>query len=66
MIFWLAQPQDYTQYKFGTTVPYDGGVWAIIQTILNRLKNDDYQQCSIHYNPQEDIPTRVTRKLTNK
>jgi len=59
MIFWLAQPEDYTKYKLGAKVPYDNGVFAIIKTILNRFEKDDYQNCSIYYDPQDNMPRGI-------
>ena len=56
MVFWLAQPQDYTCYKFGTKVPYDDGTFTLIQIILNRFEQGDYQHYGIHYDPHANMP----------
>ncbi len=55
MIFWLAQPYEYTQYTLGSKVPYDNGEFKIIETILNRFKTDEYLETSISYNPKNDM-----------
>ena len=66
MIFWLAQPCDYTQYKLRSKQSNDDDVFEIIQTILNRFKTDDYLETSITYNPQNDMPKDGSFEVDDK
>ena len=66
MIFWLAQPCDYTQYKLGSKLTNDDCVFTIIETILNRFKKDDYLETSITYNPKNDMPSDATFEIDDK
>lgn len=56
LIFWLAQPQDYTAYRFGSKVPFDNGVFAIVQMIIRRYTGNEYQHYGIHYDPAAAMP----------
>jgi hypothetical protein len=53
MLFWLAQPQDFTSYKFGAKVPHDDGAFVLIQTILDRFGKGSYQHYGINYDPHD-------------
>lgn len=56
MIFWLARPQDYTRYKLGSKIPYDDGVFEIIQLILDNIQKGKYSHYGINYDPRNDMP----------
>ncbi|MDU1891124.1 MAG: DUF4274 domain-containing protein [Dysgonomonas sp.] len=57
MIFWMAQPQDYTSYKWDQNAKYDQDVYDLIKTIIVNFEKGFYKKSDIHYNPEIDIPT---------
>lgn len=57
MLFWLAQPKDYTAYKFGSKAPYANDIFEIIQLILKRFEAGEYKHYDIHYDPRGDMPS---------
>jgi hypothetical protein len=56
MLFWRARPQDYTGYFLGEKLPYNNGVFELIQTILKGFEEEKYQHYAIHYDPVVDMP----------
>lgn len=66
MLFWYAQPQDYTCYKLGAKIPYSNDIFALIQLILFRFEKEAYHLYAIHYDPHHDMPTEkveIDRKM---
>ncbi len=62
MIFWLAQPQDYTRYRWNAKkLPeYDDiDVFDLIRTILENYKKGFYKKTVISYDPKEDMPESI-------
>lgn len=55
MIFWQAQPQDFTIYKWNTTrINEDIAVFQLIKVIITNYNNGFYLKTDIHYNPIND------------
>ena len=60
MIFWLAQPNDYTKYRLDAEkIDGDMAVFDIIKTILQNYQNGFYLAADIHYDPKNDIGTEI-------
>ncbi|MDR3295690.1 MAG: DUF4274 domain-containing protein [Clostridiales Family XIII bacterium] len=59
VIFWRAQPDDFTKYKLNakTVSQYDDmDVFDLIRTVLARYEKGLYAKTSISYDPIEDMP----------
>lgn len=55
MIFWQAQPQDFTIYKWNTTqINEDIAVFQLIKVIIDNYTNGGYLKTDIHYNPASE------------
>lgn len=55
MIFWRAQPQDFTVYKWNEVkIKENIAVFHLIKTIIINYKNGFYLKTDIHYNPAND------------
>ncbi|ULT24962.1 DUF4274 domain-containing protein [Sphingobacterium sp. E70] len=52
-LFWLAQPQDYQQYKLDTVLKdvYHNEVFTLLKTILQNYSNSFYQHSGIRFDP---------------
>ncbi|MCY1132354.1 DUF4274 domain-containing protein [Bacteroides fragilis] len=52
MIFWQAQPQDFTVYKWNATrINEDIAVFQLIKVIITNYTNGFYLKTDLHYNP---------------
>jgi len=61
MLFWRAQPLNFTKYKLDSKMVYSSNTWAaiifeIIQYIMRRFTDDGYQHFDISYNPEAYAP----------
>jgi hypothetical protein len=55
MIFWQAQPQDFTVYRWNETqIKEDITVFHLIKIIIINYTNGFYLKTDIHYNPAND------------
>jgi hypothetical protein len=55
MIFWRAQPDEYTGYKWDAkNIAGDRAIFQLIKTIITNFGDRFYQRSNISYNPQED------------
>lgn len=55
MIFWQAQPQDFTVYRWNETqIKEDISVFHLIKIIIINYINGFYLKTDIHYNPAND------------
>lgn len=55
MIFWRAQPQDFTIYKWNATkINEDIAIFQLIKVIMANYINGFYLKIDIHYNPITD------------
>lgn len=57
MLFWRAQPLNFTKYKLDSKMTYFSNTWAaiifeIIQYIMRRFTDDGYQHFGISYDPK--------------
>ncbi len=62
MIFWLARPEYYTEYRWDAKeIPQylDIEVFDLIRTIVEKYKKGFYKKTSIAYNPKEDMPENI-------
>ncbi|MDR2925564.1 MAG: DUF4274 domain-containing protein [Azoarcus sp.] len=58
MIFWRAQPYDYTKYNYNAkSIKYiDIDIFNLIKVIIKNYENGFYKKTSIKYDPKEDMP----------
>ncbi|WP_160137705.1 DUF4274 domain-containing protein [Chryseobacterium sp. c4a] len=52
-LFWMAQPQDFQQYKLGQTLKdvSQNGVFTLLKTLLKNYSNGFYQKTDIQFDP---------------
>lgn len=53
MMFWLAQPKDFTKYMFQAEIKEGQDVFHLIKTIMVNYQNNFYKESEIHYNPED-------------
>jgi hypothetical protein len=65
MIFWRAQPYDYTEYNYEAKVIKNGDIkiFYLIKTIMENYKNGFYKKTKIKYDPKEDMPEENTPEI---
>ena len=59
MIFWVAQPEEYTEYSWNAKkLPNysDIEIFDLIRTIIENFKKGFYKKTDIAYDPKEDMP----------
>ena len=59
MIFWLSQPEEYTEYSWNAKkLPNycEIEVFDLIRTIVENFKKGFYKKTDISYDPKEDMP----------
>ena len=59
MIFWGAQPEEYTEYNWNAkkiSRSHDIEVYDLIRMIIENFKKGFYKKTNIPYDPKEDIP----------
>lgn len=55
MIFWRAQPEEYTVYKWDAKrIAGDPEIFQLIKTIITNFENHFYQRSHLSYDPQQD------------
>lgn len=57
MIFWRAQPEEYTGFHWDAKkLPRYTEIFDLIRIIIENFKNDFYKKTDISYDPKDDMP----------
>ncbi|MCL1992099.1 MAG: DUF4274 domain-containing protein [Spirochaetes bacterium] len=59
MIFWRAQPYDFTGYGWNAKPKHNGDVFALIKTVMQNFQKGFYQKTAIRYDPKGDMPKEI-------
>ena len=53
MIFWMAEPDYYFDYSEETVDDWARDVWKLLQKIIKKLKNNEFNKSKFAFNPKK-------------